>query len=213
MGSDGRAVKISRRVQRGTRSDPIDFRAYTTIDIYKEERSGPTKRGRRPGRASHNSATSNRWWGNEPQREVLGAKPRSGGQWDVWSGVLPVGPDGIRAHFRQAHRRERQKGAGVWRRTSLLDIDAATEQGSGQEESRAKLTLRRRNGKLYRTTPVLAEEFLSTTKDLFDGEFNMAMRRARTAERRSHRPTPSRFAVHRVILAASSESEDGAGGD
>ena len=79
--------------------DPIDFRAYTVVDLYQDEnaywREGPWLKVPRPGMRDalgHVSATleqMNRY------ELVLGTKSRSGQQWDVWEAVYsPVGPDG-----------------------------------------------------------------------------------------------------------------------
>ena len=79
--------------------DPIDFRAYTVVDIYNDKNAyyneGPWKRTPRP-------ATRN-WLGHVAStlqdvniRElVLGTHSRSGDQWDIWEAVYsPVGSDG-----------------------------------------------------------------------------------------------------------------------
>ena len=79
--------------------DPIDFRAYTVVDIYKDTSAyyveGQWKRTPRPGLRDylgHVSATLEQ----VNQRElVLGTHSRSGDQWDIWEAVYsPVGPDG-----------------------------------------------------------------------------------------------------------------------
>ncbi len=79
--------------------DPIDFRAYTTVDIYEDENAYYLKEGwkrtPRPGRRDslgHVSATLEQM----NHRELaLGSKSRSGDQWDIWEAVYsPVGDDG-----------------------------------------------------------------------------------------------------------------------
>jgi hypothetical protein len=79
--------------------DPIDFRAYTVVDIYKDKNAywaeGPFKRVARPGHRNylgHLSATLEQM---NRLELVLGTKGRSGDQWDIWEAVYsPVGPDG-----------------------------------------------------------------------------------------------------------------------
>lgn len=79
--------------------DPIDFRAYTVVDIYKDKnayyREGPFDKVERPGRRNylgHISATLRQ---NNYYELALGTKGRSGQQWDIWEAVYsPVGPDG-----------------------------------------------------------------------------------------------------------------------
>ncbi|RPI21892.1 MAG: hypothetical protein EHM61_23630 [Acidobacteria bacterium] len=79
--------------------DPIDFRAYTVVNIYEDENAyyagGKWKRTARPGFRNylgHLTATLEQM----NQRElVLGTRSRSGDQWDIWEAVFsPVGPDG-----------------------------------------------------------------------------------------------------------------------
>ena len=79
--------------------DPIDFRAYTSVDIYKDQNAyyvdSTWKRTPRPGHRNwlgHLSATLEEM----NRRElVLGTKSRSGDQWDIWQAVYsPVGADG-----------------------------------------------------------------------------------------------------------------------
>ena len=79
--------------------DPIDFRAYTVVDIYKDENAyhldSDWKKTPRPGLRDylgHVSATV-----SELNRLelVLGTKTRSGQQWDIWEAVFsPAGEDG-----------------------------------------------------------------------------------------------------------------------
>ena len=79
--------------------DPIDFRAYTVVNIYDDKNAyyatGPFKSVPRPGHRNylgHLNATL-----EEMNRKelVLGTKSRSGDQWDIWQAVYsPVGTDG-----------------------------------------------------------------------------------------------------------------------
>lgn len=82
--------------------DPIDFRAYTVVDIYEDKnayfREGPFGLVARPGMRNylgHITATLedlNRY------ELALGSKSRSGQQWDIWQAVYsPVGQDGYPA--------------------------------------------------------------------------------------------------------------------
>lgn len=79
--------------------DPIDFRAYTVVNIYNDKnayfREGPWNRVPRPGgrdRLGHVSASLQDY---NRLEFVLGTHSRSGGQWDIWEAVFgPVGPDG-----------------------------------------------------------------------------------------------------------------------
>lgn len=79
--------------------DPIDFRAYTVLDLYADanayDAEGPWKKVPRGGHRNylgHLSATLeqlNRY------ESALGSHGRSGEQWDIWQAVYsPVGADG-----------------------------------------------------------------------------------------------------------------------
>ena len=79
--------------------DPIDFRAYTLVNIYEDTNAYyATSRWKRVPRPGHRdslgrvSATIEQ----ANQRELaLGSRGRSGDQWDVWQSVYsPVGADG-----------------------------------------------------------------------------------------------------------------------
>ena len=83
----------------GACPDPIDFRAYTVVDIYKDRnayfKDGTHHRVPRPGKRDylgHISATMQQL---NDYELALGTKSRSGQQWDIWEAVYsPVGADG-----------------------------------------------------------------------------------------------------------------------
>ena len=84
--------------------DPIDFRAYTVVDIYEDANAywdeGPFMKVPRPGHRNylgHVSATLEQM---NRLELVLGTKTRSGQQWDIWEAVFsPQGPDGYPARI------------------------------------------------------------------------------------------------------------------
>ena len=79
--------------------DPIDFRAFTSVNIYDDDNAyyakGPWKTVARPAHRNylgHISATVEQM---NRMESVLGSKGRSGGQFDIWTAAYsPVGPDG-----------------------------------------------------------------------------------------------------------------------
>ena len=79
--------------------DPIDFRAYTVVNLYEDANAywieGPFRRTPRPGRRNylgHVSATLEQL---NHLELALASHGRSGGQWDIWQAVYsPVGDDG-----------------------------------------------------------------------------------------------------------------------
>ena len=79
--------------------DPIDFRAYTVVNIYEDKNAYVLdelwKKTPRPGRRNwlgHISCTLEQ---SNHRELVLGTNSRSGDQWDIWEAVYsPVGEDG-----------------------------------------------------------------------------------------------------------------------
>jgi len=79
--------------------DPIDFRAYTVVDVYSDSNAyyldSDWKRTPRPGRRDWLGHVSTTLEEDNHLELVLGTHGRSGGQWDIWQAVFsPVGEDG-----------------------------------------------------------------------------------------------------------------------
>jgi hypothetical protein len=79
--------------------DPIDFRAYTVVNIYADTnayyREGPFKRVPRPGLRNYLGHITTTLEQSNHRELAIGTKTRSGDQWDVWESVYsPVGSDG-----------------------------------------------------------------------------------------------------------------------
>jgi len=79
--------------------DPIDFRAYTIVNIYQDTNAyyvdEQWKRTPRPGRRDHLGHVSATLEQVNHRELVLGSRSRSGDQWDIWEAVYsPVGADG-----------------------------------------------------------------------------------------------------------------------
>jgi hypothetical protein len=97
--------------------DPIDFRAFTVVDIYQDKnaywREGPFLRTRRPGQRNWLGHVSLTLEAANRMELVLGTKSRSGQQWDIWEAVYsPVAPDGYPKP--------------IWdKRTGIIDRDVA----------------------------------------------------------------------------------------
>jgi hypothetical protein len=126
--------------------DPVDFSAYTVVDIYKDRNAywaeGPWKKVPRPGHRNWLGQLSATLEQVNRLELVLGAHGRSGGQWDIWQAVYsPVGPDGypqpiwdkrtgeidpaVAAHWREGYdlghilRRDWERGLGAKLRGKL----------------------------------------------------------------------------------------------
>lgn len=79
--------------------DPIDFRAFTIVDIYTHKNAyftdGPWKRTPRPGLRNYLGEVATTLEQANHRELALATKGRSGDQWDIWQAVFsPVGEDG-----------------------------------------------------------------------------------------------------------------------
>ena len=154
--------------------DPIDFRAYTVVDIYKDENAffseGPWKKVPRPGFRNylgHLSATIEQL--NRAEL-VLGAKGRSGQQWDIWEAVYsPVGPDGYPARIWDRRTGVIDKRvAEYWREHyDLSDIlRREWDQGLGKKlEGKINLYVGEADNYFLNNAVYLVEDFLKQTKN------------------------------------------------
>ncbi len=136
--------------------DPIDFRAYTVVDLYKDANAywseGMFGRVPRPGHRNYLGHVSVTLEQMNRLELVLGTRSRSGQQWDIWEAVFsPQGPDGYPAR--------------IWdKRTGAIDTTVAEywkehfdlswilrrdwNQGARQEARRQDPPVRRRHGQL-----------------------------------------------------------------
>ena len=79
--------------------DPIDFRAYTVINIYEHDNAyyadSQWKHMPRPGKRNYLGELAATVEDMNHMELALGTNGRSGGQWDIWQAVYsPVGADG-----------------------------------------------------------------------------------------------------------------------
>lgn len=84
--------------------DPIDFRHYTVVDIYKDTNAywfpSRFKKTPRPGHRNWLGHVDATLMEMNHFELALGSKGRSGDQWDVWESVYsPPGPDGYPARI------------------------------------------------------------------------------------------------------------------
>jgi hypothetical protein len=82
--------------------DPIDFRAYTVVNIYEHKNAyivdSPWKKTPRPGYRNYLGQIQTTIQEENQHELAIGTHSRSGGQWDIWQAVFgPVGPDGYPA--------------------------------------------------------------------------------------------------------------------
>ncbi|MCH7702385.1 MAG: hypothetical protein IID37_11930 [Planctomycetes bacterium] len=158
--------------------DPIDFRAYTVVNIYEDINAyyveGPFKRTPRPGQRDWLGRISTTLEQINMRELVLGTHSRSGDQWDIWEAVYsPVGPDGYPKR--------------LWnKRTGLIDREVAEHWRENYDlrhimQRDWKTLGRKLQGKIHlycgtmdnyylNNAVYLTEEFLkSTTNPPYDG--------------------------------------------
>ena len=160
--------------------DPIDFRAYTTIDIYKDKNAywldDTWKKTPRPAHRNYLGHVDSMVWEQNRLEEVLGTKTRSGGQWDIWEAVFsPVGPDGYPARiFDKRTGVIDKKVAEYWRENfDLMHILRRDwNKGLGKKlEGKLNIYVGDMDNYYLNNAVYLAEEFLESTKDpYYNGE-------------------------------------------
>src|SRR5262245_39764730 len=160
--------------------DPIDFRAFTTIDIYKDTNAywldSTFKKTPRPGHRNYLGHVDAMVWEQNRLEEVLGTKTRSGQPFDIWEAVYsPVGPDGYPARiFDKRTGVIDKKVAEYWREhfdlTYLLKRD--WEKGLGAKlEGKLHIYVGDMDNYYLNNAVYLVEEFLkATTNPPYAGE-------------------------------------------
>ena len=154
--------------------DPIDFRAYTVVDLYGDTNAyvaeGPFAKVPRPGHRNYLGQVSATLEQMNRAELVLGTKSRSGQQWDIWEAVYsPQGPDGYPAR--------------IWdKRTGVIDKKVAEywkehydlgwilrrdwNRGLGKKlEGKIHLYVGDMDNYYLNNAVYLVEDFLKTTKD------------------------------------------------
>ena len=157
--------------------DPIDFRAYTVVDIYEDENAywidAPFKRTARPGRRDYLGHVDRTLEESNHLELVLGTKTRSGQQWDVWESVYsPVGDDGYPQRIWDKVTGEiDHEVAEHWREnydlTHIMRRDWATL--GPKLEGKLHIYVGEMDNYYLNNAVYLAEEFLESTTDPYYG--------------------------------------------
>lgn len=84
--------------------DPVDFRAYSTVDLYKQKNAyyyeSDFKKLALPSARNYLGQLTSTVEQSNHLELALGTHSRSGGQWDIWEAVYsPQGPDGYPARI------------------------------------------------------------------------------------------------------------------
>ncbi len=191
--------------------DPIDFRAYGTVNIYEDRNAymvdAPFKQTPRIamrdylGRPTATLEEMNRL------ELVLGTNSRSGGQWDIWQAVFsPVGADGYPRPIWNKRTGEIDRGvASYWRDNyDLVHImQRDWEKGLGEKlRGKIHLYVGELDNYYLEEAVYLAQEFLESTRNpRFEGVIDYG-RRAEHCWNGDHtRPnSESRLRYHQMFI-------------
>ena len=154
--------------------DPIDFRQYTLIDLYKDKNAyydeGPWRRVAKPGHRNYLGQVSTMIADMNRLELVLGTKGRSGGQWDIWQAVYsPAGDDGYpKPIFDKRTGVIDPAVAAYWR--EHYDLSAIMqrdwEKGLGQKlRGKIHIYVGEADNYFLNNAVYLVDEFLKTTKN------------------------------------------------
>ena len=121
--------------------DPVDFRAYTVINLYKDKNAyfieGAHKQVPQPAMRDYLGHVTTTQQDINYYELALGSHGRSGEQWDIWQAVYsPVGEDGYpAANLRQSDRRHRSRGRRVLARALRPEPYSAARLGHARPEA------------------------------------------------------------------------------
>ena len=157
--------------------DPIDFRAYTLVDLYEDENAywtqGTFRDQPRPGRRDWLGAVSSSLADMNHRELVLGTRSRSGQQWDIWEATYsPVGDDGYpRRIWDKVTGEIDREVAEHWRENydlvHILRRDWATL--GPRLEGKLHIYVGDMDNYYLNNAVYLAEEFLESTTDPYYG--------------------------------------------
>ena len=191
--------------------DPIDFRAYTVVDIYKDKNAyfldDTWKKTPRPGLRNYLGHVSSTLEELNRLELVLGTKTRSGQQWDVWEATYsPVGADGYPARiFDKRSGVIDKRVAEYWRENYDLShiLRRDWEKGLGQKlAGKLHIYVGDMDNYYLNNAVYLVEEFLeSTTNPHYGGEVDYGDRAEHCWNGDQTRPNAlSRLRYHQMFI-------------
>jgi hypothetical protein len=157
----------------GACPDPIDFRAYTVINIYEHKNAyrvdATWKQTPRPGKRNYLGELAATVEEMNHMELALGTKSRSGGQFDIWEAVYsPVGADGYPKPIWNKLTGEIDRSvAEYWRENyDLVHILKRDWAKLGPKlEGKLNIYVGEADNYFLNDAVYLAEEFLKTTKN------------------------------------------------
>ena len=159
--------------------DPIDFRAYTVVNIYEDKNAyyldSQWKHTPRPGKRNYLGHISCTLEDTNLKELAIGTNSRSGDQWDIWQAVYsPVGDNGYpKPIWNKLTGKIDSKVAEYWRENYDLSYILKRDWKTLGPKLKGKLHIYCGDMDNYylNNAVYLAEEFLeSTTAPYYDGE-------------------------------------------
>jgi len=159
--------------------DPVDFRAYTTINIYSDPNAfymmGPHTRVAQPAMRDYLGRTLGTVQGMNQYELALGSHARSGEQFDIWQAVYgPVGDDGYPKQIFNKETGEIDRSvAAYWKEHYDLSAILQRDWATLGPKLQGKLHIYVGSADTYFLTDAVyyLEDFLkSTTNPSYDGE-------------------------------------------
>jgi hypothetical protein len=190
--------------------DPIDFRAYTVVDLYKDKNAywleSDFKKTPRPGHRDYLGHVSATLREMNLKELALGTKSRSGQQFDIWEAVYsPVGEDGYPKPIWDKYTGEiDHKVAEYWKENYDLAYILKRDWGKLGPQLRGKIKIYCGDmDNFYLNNAVyLMEDFLKqTTNPHYDGEVDYGDRAEHCWNGDHTQPNAiSRLRYHRMFI-------------
>jgi hypothetical protein len=196
--------------------DPIDFRAYGTVNIYEDRNAyvvdAPFKQTPRIAMRDHLGRPTSTLEEMNRMEWVLGTNSRSGGQWDIWQAVFsPVGADGYpRPIWDKRSGEIDREVANYWRDNyDLVHIMQRDWQKGLGEKLRGKIHLYvgELDNYYLESAVMLAQEFLESTRNpAFEGVIEYGRRAEHCWNGDPTRPNAeSRLRYHQMFIPMAAE--------
>ena len=159
--------------------DPIDFRAFTVVNIYEDDNAyyheGSFRKTLRAGMRDGKGIIKNHLIQINKRESVLGSKGRSGDQWDIWQAVYsPPGEDGYPKPIWDRETGKIDKDvANYWKENYDLSYIMKRDWDKIGKDLQGKIHIYCGDMDNYylNNAVVLTEEFLeSTTEPYYNGE-------------------------------------------
>jgi hypothetical protein len=190
--------------------DPIDFRAYTVVNIYEHPNAyyvdSPWKRTPRPGLRNYLGEVSCTLEEANHRELALGTHARSGDQWDIWQAVFgPAGADGYpQPIWDKLTGQIDRKVAEYWRENyDLVHIMQRDWKTLGPKlRGKIHIYVGDMDNYYLNNAVYLAEEFLENTKDpYYAGDIDYGDRAEHCWNGDHERPNAiSRLRYHQMYL-------------